>query len=229
MGVFCSESMVHWRQCNLTLPTTEEAGNYTFFFFFSSDRFTVKIKQPRSAGHLSWPISWTVWMVVEDLGKGGPDRGILSRTNKLNVVVLLLGWPGIFRWLRFSQKCRTPTMEEVLQYFFLCLICSFKVWICMSEWWTACACVCLMPGFSSKRMEKHWAFYFRESCVLFFFPSFAWSSDAHSHILPVNAVCQMCFCVQLQRWWMRTCVFLGIKLSLGVQLDAPAVWLSVSV
>lgn len=67
----------------------------------------------------------------------------------------------------FSEMQNTYDRGSAPVFLFV-LICSFKVWICMSEWWTACACVCLMPGFSSKRMEKHWAFYFHESYVLFF-------------------------------------------------------------
>lgn len=100
-------------------------------------------------------------MVVEDLGKGGPDRGTLFQTsNQLSVVILLIVWPGMFRWLRFSQKCTYD--RGCAPVFLSVLICSFKVWICMSGWWIACACVCLIPGFSSERMGKHWAFYFHQ-------------------------------------------------------------------
>lgn len=39
------------------------------------------------------------------------------------------------------------------------LICSPEAWICMAGWWSACVCVCLIQGFSSERMGKHWVFY----------------------------------------------------------------------
>lgn len=106
------------------------------------------------------------------------------------------------------------------------LLCSLKVWICLSGWWIAYACVCLIPRFSSKRMGKHWAFYFHprftKLCVFFLH-----LPDPLMHMLIFSQWIQGARCAFVCSWsngeW--ECVLL----SLGVQLHTPAVWLSVSI